>query len=193
MGDLEIRPLTADRFDDLAALFGQGGDPKTCWCQFWRIPGKEGVISSAATNRARMRAIADEDPPAGLLGYRGDEVVGWVSLGPREVFGRLERSKVRPRLDEVPVWSIVCFVVARAVRSQGVARALLDGAVEFARKRGVPAVEAYPVDTAGERAESARLYVGTLSMFEDAGFRVVREVEVPGAKVRRVIVRRDLA
>ena len=29
--DLEIVPLTAARFPDLAALFEEGGDPKWCW------------------------------------------------------------------------------------------------------------------------------------------------------------------
>jgi hypothetical protein len=30
---LDIRPLTADRFPDLAALFEEGGDRKWCWSQ----------------------------------------------------------------------------------------------------------------------------------------------------------------
>jgi len=34
---LEIVPLTPDRWDDVAGLFGEGGDPKTCWCMFWRL------------------------------------------------------------------------------------------------------------------------------------------------------------
>jgi hypothetical protein len=29
--DLAIHPLTPDRWDDLAALFQEGGDPKWCW------------------------------------------------------------------------------------------------------------------------------------------------------------------
>jgi GNAT superfamily N-acetyltransferase len=193
MAALEIRPLTAERFPDLAALFGQGGDPKTCWCTFWRVRNKEWSLSDPGGARARMEALADHDPPAGLLGYSDGDAVGWVSLGPREDFARLEHSKVRPRLDDVPVWSIVCFVVSRQVRKQGLARELLDAAIAFARRRGAPAVEAYPVDTGGGKVPAANLYTGSLSMFLDAGFRVVREVDSPTATVRRVIVRRDLA
>jgi GNAT superfamily N-acetyltransferase len=73
--------------------------------------------------------------------------VGWVSLGPREDFERLERSRVRPRLDDIAVWSIVCFVVAKRARRQGVGAQLLDAAIDFARQHGAPALEAYPVDT----------------------------------------------
>ena len=39
--ELEILPLTPDRWDDVAALFGEGGDPKTCWCMYWRVRGKD--------------------------------------------------------------------------------------------------------------------------------------------------------
>ena len=45
---------------------------------------------------------------------------------------------------------------------------------------------------AGERIDAAKAYTGVLSMFEDAGFREVREVESPTATVRRTIVRLDL-
>ena len=36
---LDIRPLTPDRLLDLASLFEQGGDPKWCWCAYFRIRG----------------------------------------------------------------------------------------------------------------------------------------------------------
>lgn len=34
-----IHPLTPERIPDLAKLFGQGGDPKWCWCSFFRVRG----------------------------------------------------------------------------------------------------------------------------------------------------------
>jgi GNAT superfamily N-acetyltransferase len=45
-------------------------------------------------------------------------------------------------VDGQAVWSIVCFVVPSEFRKQGVARELLAGAVEYARKRGVRLLEA---------------------------------------------------
>jgi len=50
---------------------------------------------------------------------------------------------------------------------------LLDAAVEYAKARGARAVEGYPVDTGGEKANSGDLYHGTLSLFLDAGFELV--------------------
>jgi len=32
---VEIVPLTPDRWPDVAALFDEGGDPKSCSCMYW--------------------------------------------------------------------------------------------------------------------------------------------------------------
>ena len=189
---IAIVALTEDRWPDVEALFGQGGDPKTCWCVYWRLRGKDWSLTTADKNRSHLREIVERGPAPGLVAYRDEVPVGWVSLGPREAFARLEASRIRPRLDEVPVWSIVCFVVARTERRQGLARRLLDAAVDYAREHGAPAVEAYPVDSGGAKVVAATAYTGILSTFEAAGFRVVHEIDSPTATVRRVIVRRDI-
>lgn len=92
---------------------------------------------------------------------------------------------------DVPVWSIVCFVVSRTVRGQGLTTRLLDAAMEYARAHGAPGLEAYPVDAGDGRVPAALGYTGHLSTFLAAGFRVVHEIDSPQATVRRVIVRRD--
>ena len=194
--DLEIVPLSPARLPDLAALFGQGGDPRWCWCAYYRV---RGVSASNRDDLARNRAVledavttlAGEDRAPGLVAYRGDEAVGWVSLGPREDYQRLEHSTVLKRVDERPVWSIVCFVVARKARGEGVARALLDAAVAYAREHGATLLEAYPVDTGGRRIPSAYAFSGPLSMYESAGFEVVaRRRHSPTSPVRPIVRRR---
>jgi GNAT superfamily N-acetyltransferase len=125
----------------------------------------------------------------GLIAYEGGEAIGWVSLGPRDDYERLMHSKVLAPVDEEPVWSIVCFVVSRRARGRGVAKALLDAAVDYARYHGAKWLEAYPVDTAGGRIPSANAYTGTLSMFERAGFGVVARRQANRASPVRPIVR----
>lgn len=192
LDDVHIVPLTADRWDDLAALFGEGGDPRTCWCMFWRVRSKDWSLTGADQSRDRLRRLVDEDrdPAPGLLAYAGGRAVGWVSVGPREDYQRIANSRVRPRIDDTPVWSIVCFVVSRVVRGQGLTNRLLDAAMEYARAHGAPGLEAYPVAADG-RVPAAVGYTGLLSTFEAAGFRVVHEIDSPQSTVRRVIVRRD--
>jgi len=190
---LEIRPLTVETWDALAELFEEGGDARWCWCQFWRTSGfGANPTEVKAANRALLRSQADGPLAPGLVALNSDgKALGWVSLGPREDFEHLERSRVRPRLDEVPVWSIVCFVVGKRARRQGVGGQLLDAAIAFAREHGAPALEAYPVDTSLGKPTGPTLYTGTLSTFLRAGFHVERQVESKQATVVRDIVRLD--
>jgi GNAT superfamily N-acetyltransferase len=191
---LDIQPLTTETWPALAALFEEGGDPRWCWCQFWRTSGfTANRQEQKEANRERLKAQASGPRAPGLVALAADgRADGWVSLGPRVDFDRLERSRVRPRLDDVAVWSIVCFVVARRARRQGVGTQLLDAAIGFAREHGAPALEAYPVDTSTGRPTGPTLYTGTLSTFLRAGFQVSRQIESPQATVTRSIVRLDL-
>ena len=192
--DLDILPLTPERLPDLAALFGQGGDPKFCWCAFYRVRNVDFQTATAAANRAVLEAALEttsaEGRSPGLIAYRDDEAIGWVSIGPREDFGRLTHSRVLAPIDERPVWSIVCFVVARSARKQGVAKALLDAAIAYAAEHGATLLEAYPVDTEGRRVAAAEAYKGTLTMFEGAGFEVAERRRANRTSPIRPIVRR---
>jgi len=186
---LAVRPLTPARWPDLEALFNAKGCSmaRGCWCMAYRRSGKVVVPpgqSSAEFNRQGLLALAEAgQPPPGLIAYRGKEPVGWISLGPREQFARLAKSPVMGPVDDSPVWSIVCFVVPPAFRHQGVAHALLKGAIEFAAKYRARLLEAYPVDKA-RRGADAWMWFGAKSMYDQAGF-----IEVARRKPERPVVR----
>jgi ribosomal protein S18 acetylase RimI-like enzyme len=188
---LAIHPLTAGRWPDLEALFAAKGCSvaRGCWCMCYRETGQQDVPEDATLRqlrKERLRELAAGDPPPGLIGYLGGKPVGWVSLGPRADFIRFERSPVLKPVDDSKVWSIICFVVPSEHRGQGVATALLDGAIRYARKRGVRILEAYPMDKA-KRAHDEDMWFGALSMFSRAGFE-----EVLRRKPERPIVRLSL-
>jgi ribosomal protein S18 acetylase RimI-like enzyme len=194
---IEVRPLTPDTWDALAGLFREGGDPRWCWCQYWRLRSKDFGAAKVPELRERLHGQAAAAPagdPPGLVAFDGDRAVGWVSLGPRDAYERVVRSRVIPKIDDQPVWSIVCFAVSATARGQGVGRALLDGAIEFATALGVRTLEAYPVVIeAGEPIHPESAFTGTLPMFERAGFAVVAErASDPSSAHTRVVVRRDL-
>lgn len=192
---IRIEPLTSATWDALAELFRTGGgDTKWCYCQFWRLRSKDFAALKVPQLRERLRAQAGSDQPPGLVAFDGVEAVGWVSLGPRSAFERIVRSKVIPKLDDRPVWSIVCFAVTSTARGRGVARALLDGAIEHARSVGVAALEAYPVRLGEADAINPEIaFTGTLAMFERAGFTVVADrASDPSSTHPRVVVRKEL-
>jgi GNAT superfamily N-acetyltransferase len=105
---------------------------------------------------------------------------------------RLARSRTIPAVDDLPVWSIVCFLVRVGYRRRGLARALLQGAIHCAREHGAPAIEAYPVDPGAKRIDVGFAYVGTVPMFERAGFRRVVETDARSAGLPRWLMRLDL-
>ena len=117
--------------------------------------------------------------------------VGWVSVGPREDYERLAYSTVLAPVDDRPVWSIVCFVVARRSRGQGIARSL-HADIAHARAHGAVTLEAYPIDPGAGRVASAAAYRVTLPMFQTAGFRVVATRQANRTSPPRQIVRLEL-
>ena len=188
---LTLRPLTKARWPDLEAIFEAKGCSmaRSCWCMFYRGGGKSVMTRPGSNERARakraLEALAAHDPPPGLIGYRGSTPVGWVALGPRESFAKLEKSRVMKPVDAQPVWSVVCFVVPSAFRGQGVARELLAGAVAYARKRGAHLVEGYPVDKDQPAAADASWF-GSKRLFDQAGFEEVarRRPDRPVVRLR---------
>ena len=196
MSELDILPLTPERLPDLAALFGQGGDPKWCWCSYFRQRNVDFASGSAAANRTVLERAVDstsaERRAPGLVAYRDGEAVGWVSLGPREDYTRLVHSRVLTPVDDRPVWSIVCFVVGRRARGSGVASALLDAAIDYAREHGATLMEAYPIETDGGRVPAAHAYKGTVGMFERAGFETVARRQFNRTTPVRPIMRREM-
>jgi GNAT superfamily N-acetyltransferase len=186
---LEVHSVAPDRWDDLAALAGERGFTSGCWCMWWRVTSRQYEERHGAGLRQDLHELVAAGREPGLLAYVDGEPAGWVAVAPREEYPRLDRSPKLRRPDDQPVWSITCFTVGRRHRRRGVAAALLDAAVDFARQCGAEVVEAYPIDTAGGRRSSADLYTGTLAMFERAGFEeVVRRRGRPIVR-RRVAVR----
>jgi GNAT superfamily N-acetyltransferase len=130
--------------------------------------------------------VEDED---GVV-VAGGGCGGGVRVGAAEdaaQITRLARSRLIQSIDDLPVWSIVCVVVRPGHRRQGVTAPLLEGAVAY----GVPAVEAYPVDRPG-RMHLTMAFVGTKSIFERAGFRLVGTTNAVASGMPRLVMRRDL-
>jgi GNAT superfamily N-acetyltransferase len=188
VGAIDVVPATADRWPDVVTLLGGNGD-RGCWCQAPRGRAVGYGKSRPGVRREALRAQLDEDPPAGMLAYIEGEVAGWCGFGPRPALPRLQRSRTIPKVDELPVWSILCFNVRVGYRRRGVAAALLKGVVDFARRSGAPGVEAYPIDPRGGRVDTGFGYVGVTPMFEKAGFQRVVETSAHSDNRPRILMR----
>jgi GNAT superfamily N-acetyltransferase len=182
---VSIEAATADRWDDVATVFGTRGDPSRCWCQYFRSETGPFAIEDRDGNREAMRRqLTKAEVPQGLIAYEGEQPVGWCADYPR-----IEHMRVPQATPAGPgTWSVTCFVVRVGHRRSGVAGALLDAAVDFAGRHGATTLEAYPFDLSVRRTSAANLFVGTLTMFERAGFVEVAR-PFPGRPVVRLTLR----
>jgi hypothetical protein len=185
-GEIVCKPLTPSRWADAAAVFQSCGDGRRCWCAAWRKPRSEFVAGFGARNRAFFRRLVESGAPTGVIAYRGREPVGWCAVAPRSDLARLSRSRVLAPVDDVPVWSINCFIVPRAHRRTGLMRPMIEGAVAYAAKSGARVVEAYPFDPQ-RKMMSGEVFTGLLPAFLDQGFREVARRSPIRPIVRRVI------
>ena len=187
MAEIRIEPATHDRRSDIAAVMNDCGDASHCWCAFWSRPRSEFNAGWGEGNkRWFLRQVQSAARPLGVLAYVDGEPAGWCAVAPRSQHSRLARSRHLAPVDEAPVWSITCFVIAKRFRGRGLMRKLIDGAADFARTQGAACVEAYPLD-AQRKLGSGELYVGRLSAFTDCGFEEVLRRAPTRPIVRRVL------
>lgn len=185
-----MRPAT--EFDDVATLVGpKNPASNVCFCLSYRIGNKENVALRGAARAARVRELCDHDPPPGVIAYLDGVPVGWAALHPRSDTS-FARNRLIPHVDDLDVWALWCFRVRPGHRRQGVTHALIRGAVDYARERGAPAIEGYPVDNRGEKVNQTMAYVGTRALFESAGFVKAADTGSVLDGFPRVLMRRDL-
>lgn len=169
----EVHPLSPDRWPDLVQLFGPRGACGGCWCMWWRLSRSEYDEMKGDVNRQAFEEIVRSGEAPGLLLYAEGQPAGWCSIGPREDFPALERSRILKRVDEEPVWSVVCFFIEKSHRCQGLTVRLLQAALDYAARNGAKIIEGYPHDEAGEKAPEAFVFTGLVGAFREAGFQEV--------------------
>ena len=189
---IQVRPATLARFEDVRTLVGpKRADASVCWCLSHRV--------DAATNRSLqgpergeyVKQLLRRRVKPGVLAYDATEVVGWAAVAPRSELPFARSTKI-PHVDDLPVWSIWCIRVRPGHRGRGISHALLEGAVDYARTRGAPAVEGYPADNRGKKIDLTMAYVGTRKLFEDAGFTKACDTDASSGGFPRVLMRLDL-
>jgi GNAT superfamily N-acetyltransferase len=133
---------------------------------YWRDRGLE----HGTPKKRALGSLVRSGREPGLLAYDDREAVGWISVAPRSGYQALLRSpQYRPERADEGVWSIVCFVVDKPRWGEGVAAALLDGAIHHARVRLAAQLEAYP-----HRSKKGD-YMGHIDLFLERGFEVIRK------------------
>jgi GNAT superfamily N-acetyltransferase len=193
-----VKPLTpalgADflRFFDheCGSAFADNPEWAKCYCHFYHVPRAiDWPALSAPQNRTAMQARIEVGAMEGILALDGVEVVGWLNAQPRHAlphcFDRMRSEPTPLPCEAFEAAVIVCFVVAPQRRRQGISRVLLAGALASLAARGFKLVDAFPFKS-GASDLAADHYHGSLSLFLDQGFSVLREDETMTA-VRKIL------
>jgi len=181
-----IEPLTSDRWDDFADLFGPRGAVGGCWCMWWRVSKRsDWERDKGAANKRLFEKVVKRGAEPGLLAYHEGCAVGWCAVAPREDYPALERSRVAARVDDKPVWSVTCLFIRKDYRRCGLSVALLEAASDFVRGHGGTIVEGYPVIPKKPEMPGVFAFTGLHAAFEKAGFKEVARRSPTRAVMRR--------
>jgi len=186
--DLEFHPLTPERWNDLETLFGERGACGGCWCMWWRLKRSQFKKQKGLENKKALKKIVDSGEIPGILACTNGQPIAWCSVAQRETYPVLERSRILKRIDDEPVWSVVCFFVAKSFRRKGVTEKLLRATIKYVSKQGGEIIEGYPVDPKKDQMPDTFAWTGLVSPFRKAGF-----VEVLRRSPTRPIMRYTLS
>lgn len=195
---MRVVPANEAPWEDLQLVLGTA-DAGVCQCQRYKLQPRESFRSFPAWERAnRLRAQTNCGHPrsrttSGVVGYLDGEPVGWCAVEPRSAYAGLLRVYRVPWVGrsedktDSSVWAATCLLVRKGFRRRGLTYPLARGAVDFARRRGARALEAYPmIVPPGKEITWGELHVGARQVFERAG---LHEVSRPSP--RRVVMRID--
>ncbi len=170
--DLTFLPVMPSNWTDLESLFSEHGAQNGCWCMYWRVPRAECQHNYGEGNKQALKKIVESGRIPGILAYQRGRPVGWCSVAPRQDFPVLGRSPTLKPVDDLPVWSIVCFFVSKLYRRGGLTSLLIKAAIGYAKGHGARIIEAYPIDPNAKYIEYER-YSGLTTTFLKAGFKEV--------------------
>ena len=152
--------------------FADNPDWSECYCRFFQASSLgEWEGRSGAENRAAAERDIASGKARGYLAYADGRAVGWCASDAKLAYPMLANFPgiLGPGDDRAA--AIVCLIVDQARRRMGVARSLVEAAVEGARKAGFQVIEAYPRrPNPIEALSDADQYPGPLALYESLGF-----------------------
>ena len=145
ISQLLFEPLSKNNWDKFVQLFGSRGACSNCWCMSFRRNKSDFMEGKQNDgNKKLMKKLVWENKPTGILGFYKGQAIAWCAFAPREVFVKLENSRVHKRIDDKSVWSIPCFFIDKGFRRKGVSVVMLKAIIKYAKEKISPVIEAYP-------------------------------------------------
>lgn len=176
----QVKPLTKDTAeiftDYLSNLdFNHAPHWATCFCRFYYsdCSSEEWRSKSGADNKEEALEDIKSGNMRGFLAFDGDKCIGWCSANDVRKFLRIY-PYAKETLGDRKTACVICYVVHPEYRKQGVARLLLQSAIETFKEEGFSAVLALPLDL---NSPQETHYRGTIHMYMENGFKEIKREE----------------
>jgi GNAT superfamily N-acetyltransferase len=185
-GELTVRALGPETWDAFAALVERhNGVFGGCWCTWFQTMPSEKTYTAERNRELKERLVREGRAHAALV-FDGEAAVAWCEYGScAELPNIYHRKQYDAETDRYPDYRITCLFVDKRYRRRGLTGLALAGALELIARAGGGVVEGYPHDPEGRRV--AVLYNGTRSLFERAGFELVRRKGQRNTVMRRTV------
>jgi GNAT superfamily N-acetyltransferase len=186
MNHYAAREAQTDDLAGLLALFAAAGGG--CYCQWWHFSGDDYAWQQRCAQDSQTNRSAFEQDFAAMIGKAAEgraalgvvatdehgRTLGWLKLcraasAPKIYARRLYRTLDCFTGDREQTWVIACMLTHPEHRREGVARALVVGAIESARRAGGSEIEAL-ARLPEEPTEDAVLAMGPASLLGRMGF-----------------------
>ncbi|MCK5699781.1 MAG: GNAT family N-acetyltransferase [Cyclobacteriaceae bacterium] len=171
--NLSFKPLSLSSWEAFEELFGERGACGGCWCMYWRLKNTDYEKQKGLGNKNAIKTLIEKKYPIGIIAYENEKPIGWCATAPRAKYLRLENSRILKRIDDKPVWSIVCFFIDKKFRGKGISVELIKEAAVYAIAQGATIIEAYPQIPKKDKIPPVFAYTGLASAFTKAGFKEV--------------------
>ena len=183
-----IRPLEESTWKAFAELVERNnGIYGGCWCAPNHVEYQRGVSDPRTLKR---KLVKSSKAHAALVIDDDGHAQGWCQYGPSESLELKHQRAYNKELPPPARWRIACIFVDKRHRHQGVARAALEGALRQIALAGGGRVEAISEVTAGREAQDRFLFSATVELFEELGFKRVRQVGMHAWIVHKTVARR---
>jgi hypothetical protein len=198
MKEIRLEKLTEENFEVFSEFLNR--HDSGCYCSFWhqKFSSMEEWDKRKAEEPEKNKACLLEKIRSrfhpGVLAYRGDDLVAWVSVGPVIDFYWAWKRVAQLGEGAKTIAAIPCITRAQEFRDSVSEASILKPLIEYGKQQGWTAIEGYPfnretIDSKGD----AITWPGFPEDFAEAGFQRTGEHWLHSPEYARSIYRVNLA
>lgn len=169
----EIKTLNEQTFKDFTDMiernhYNHNPNWKGCYCYFYHqnMSMSEWIKQSSIDNKKASYELMLKSDLFGFLLYHENRCIGWVNANDHHSYHRLKNEL--SLFNDKKTALTICYIIDQDFRNQGMARLLLDHAINYYKDKGYDQMVAIPVLSNHDKVSH---YRGSIHMYEEKGYK----------------------